>query len=84
MRVSETAGDEGNGRRRYEPSGQESIVRVFVRPLGSPLPIGFFGFAMGTLLFSLYELKVICFCTGARNVAGLRDVRVIDTRESAR
>jgi len=27
----------------------------------------------------LYELKVICFCTGARNVAGLRDVRVIDT-----
>jgi uncharacterized protein len=59
MRVSESAGEGGDGRRRYEPSAEDSIVRVFVRPLGSPLPIGFFGFAMGTLIFSLYELKVI-------------------------
>jgi isopentenyl-diphosphate delta-isomerase len=28
----------------------------------------------------LYELRVICFCTGAADVAALRGVRVIDTR----
>lgn len=29
----------------------------------------------------LYELRVICFCTGARSIAELRRVRVIDLRE---
>jgi isopentenyl-diphosphate delta-isomerase len=28
----------------------------------------------------LYELRVICFCTGARNVSELRSVKLIDTR----
>lgn len=28
----------------------------------------------------IYELSVICFCTGARTIAELRDVRVIDLR----
>jgi isopentenyl-diphosphate delta-isomerase len=31
----------------------------------------------------LYELRVICFCTGARNLSELRDVRVIDVRGAA-
>lgn len=31
----------------------------------------------------LYELRVICFCTGARTIADLRDVRVIDLRGAA-
>ena len=35
--------------------------------------------ALDTLL---YELRVLCFCTGARNVAALRDVRVIELRET--
>ena len=26
----------------------------------------------------LYELRVICFCTGARNVSELRSVKLID------
>jgi isopentenyl-diphosphate delta-isomerase len=32
----------------------------------------------------LYELRVICFCTGARNVSELRAVRVIDLRGNDR
>ncbi len=31
----------------------------------------------------LYELRVICFCTGVTTIAGLRDVRVIDLRGRA-
>ena len=31
----------------------------------------------------LYELRVICFCTGARNVSELRSVRLIDLGEKA-
>jgi uncharacterized protein len=35
---------------------QGSIARIVVRPLGSPLPLGFFAFSLGTLLFSAFEL----------------------------
>ncbi len=31
----------------------------------------------------LYELRVICFCTGARNIGELRGVRVIDTHKGS-
>jgi succinate-acetate transporter protein len=35
---------------------QNTIARVTLRPLGSPLPLGFFAFAMGTFVFSGLEL----------------------------
>jgi succinate-acetate transporter protein len=38
------------------PTPQTTIARDILRPLGSPLPLGFIGFAMGTLVFSGFEL----------------------------
>jgi uncharacterized protein len=35
-------------------------VQIVLRPLASPLPIGFFAFAVGSFLFSLPELGWIC------------------------
>ena len=40
----------GNGDRRDPP------VRIVLRPLASPLPIGFFAFAIGSFLFTSFEL----------------------------
>ena len=40
----------GNGDRRDPP------VRIMLRPLASPLPIGFFAFAIGSFLFTAFEL----------------------------
>ena len=40
----------GNGDRRDPP------VRIMLRPLASPLPIGFFAFAIGSFLFTSFEL----------------------------
>jgi succinate-acetate transporter protein len=37
----------------------DSIARVVLRPIGSSLPLGFFAFAIGTLIFSLYQLGAI-------------------------
>jgi succinate-acetate transporter protein len=44
--------EDGDGR----ATPQNSIARVMLRPLGSPLPLGFFAFAMGTFLFSGLEV----------------------------
>jgi succinate-acetate transporter protein len=44
--------EHGNG----GPTPQTSLARVMLRPLGSPLPLGFFAFAMGTFVFSGFEL----------------------------
>jgi succinate-acetate transporter protein len=41
------------------PDPNATVARIVVRPLGSPLPLGFFVFALGTLLFSAYELEWI-------------------------
>jgi hypothetical protein len=35
----------------------ELLTRIVLRPLGSPLPLGFFAFATGTVLLSLLELR---------------------------
>ena len=51
--------------------GRESITRIFLRPIGSPLPLGFFAFAIGTFIFSMYEIKAIPVAEG-HSVALLR------------
>jgi succinate-acetate transporter protein len=37
-------------------SNGDSPLRITLRPLASPLPIGFYAFATGSLLFSAFEL----------------------------
>lgn len=38
----------------YRPA---TIARIFVRPLASPLPLGFFAFGIGTVLLSAVEFR---------------------------
>lgn len=38
-------------------SKPNELTRIVLRPLGSPLPLGFFAFATGTVLLSLQELR---------------------------
>jgi uncharacterized protein len=45
-RVGASVGDE-----RLDPP-----VRIMLRPVGSPLPLGFFAFAVGSFLFTAFEL----------------------------
>ena len=49
-------GSAGGG---HDPGGGPSIARIVVRPLGSPLPLGFFAFAIGTFVFAMYQLEAI-------------------------
>ena len=46
---------EGDGRRAVARGG-DGVARIVVRPYGSPLPLGFFVFSVGTLVFSAFEL----------------------------
>jgi len=48
--------DRYDGHRRGDDA---ALARIVVRPYGSPLPLGFFVFALGTLLFSAYEMQWI-------------------------
>lgn len=61
-----------------------SLVRINVRPMGSPLPLGFFAFAIGILLFGAYDvgwiplgegpqvgLLMVAFVTPLEVVAGV-------------
>jgi succinate-acetate transporter protein len=43
----------------HDPGGGSSIARIVVRPPGSPLPLGFFAFAVGTFAFAMYQLEAI-------------------------
>jgi succinate-acetate transporter protein len=55
------------------PSGgpsTESLARVFLRPVASPLPLAFFAFGIGTLLAGMLEI-------GAIPVSESRDVGLI-------
>ncbi|HET7315565.1 GPR1/FUN34/YaaH family transporter [Salinisphaera sp.] len=36
--------------------GQESITRIMIRPLGTPLPLGFVAFGIGTFIFSTFQI----------------------------
>ncbi len=42
-----------------EEDKAQSVTRIVVRPLGSALPLGFFAFAIGTVLLAAAELKWI-------------------------
>jgi uncharacterized protein len=44
-----------NSEDKSEPA--KSLTRIIVRPIGSPLPLGFFAFAVGTTLLACVELK---------------------------
>src|SRR5437764_11851216 len=46
----------GAGDQRF---AMAAATRIFVRPIGSPLPLGFFAFATGTFIFSMYEIGAI-------------------------
>lgn len=46
----------GEGHARDWVHPEASIARIVVRPLGNPLPLGFFAFSLGTLAFSAFEL----------------------------
>ncbi|WP_328854026.1 GPR1/FUN34/YaaH family transporter [Microbispora hainanensis] len=39
--------------------GQAGPVRVVLRPMGSPLPLGFLGLAMATTAFAVVELRLV-------------------------
>ena len=54
---------DGNGGVRAD-----NLTRVMLRPLGSPLPLGFFAFALGTFVFSGFELGWVAPAQG-RQVA---------------
>ncbi len=45
-----------DGNKRIDP---ESLTRIFVRPLGSAMPVGFFAFGTGTLLSAALEMHWI-------------------------
>jgi hypothetical protein len=53
--------EEANHRASGSPP---SIARIFVRPLGSTLPLGFFAFAVGTVLVSAAPLQAVASLFG--------------------
>ena len=70
--VPETAPEDGEEPHLDKDSqrGIEGFTRIVLRPLASPLPLGFFAFGIGSVLQSAFQLGLILLILGTVGVLG--------------